>query len=170
MDPRDRIQLGVVGKPHGVRGSFHLDGCIDAAALVAGVALQIGEREFTVAARKGLDSRPILTLAELDGREAAAELRGLPVTANRGDLTPLAPGEWYADDLVGLPVIGRSGAALGNVKRITNLPSVDVLEVATASGELLQVPMVRDAIVSIDPTTGVVVDDQFLALDQPTQP
>ncbi len=163
MKPEDRIQIGVVGKPHGVRGAFHLDGCIDAPALRAGLQLMLGETAFTLATRGGTDARPLLTLENLTDRDAAAELRGLAVTARRGDLTPLGPGEWYADDLVGLVVRSRAGDELGRVERMTNLPSVDVLEVAGRDGQLL-VPMVADAIVSIEPADAVVVDVDFLDL------
>ncbi len=164
MKPEDRIQIGVVGKPHGVRGGFHLDGCIDAPALVPGLALQIGKQGFELASRGGTDKRPIVALRGIDDRDAIAEFRGEPVTAARGDLTPLADGEWYADDLVGLPVEDRRGRALGLVQRLTNLPSVDVLEVGSGEDAALQVPMVRDAIVSIDAERGVVVDAEFLDL------
>jgi 16S rRNA processing protein RimM len=165
MQPDDRIQIGVVGKPHGVRGAFHLDGCVDAQALVPGFELMIDRAPYTVAARGGMDARPLVTLAGVSGRDAIAALRGLPVTARRGDLTPLAGDEWFADDLVGLVVSGRDGREVGTVERLVNLPSVDVLEVRGAAGELLMVPMVRDAIVSIEPeAAGVVVDDHFLDL------
>lgn len=164
MQPDDRIQIGVVGKPHGVRGAFHLDGCVDAAALIPGFSLRIGDGEYTVAARGGMDARPLVTLAEVSGRDAIAELRGQAVTARRADLTPLEEGEWYADDLVGLAVRDRDGRTLGTVERLTNLPSVDVLEVRPDSGEPLMVPMIRDAIISISPADGVVVDAGFLDL------
>lgn len=165
MQPDDRIQIGVVGKPHGVRGGFYLDGSVDAPALVPGLKLRLGESEFTVASRGGTDARPLLTLAEISGRDAINALRGSPVTAARGDLTPLREGEWFADDLVGLSVSARDGSVLGKVTRLTNLPSVDVLEVDPVDGEQLFIPMIKDAIVSISPAEGaVVVDAEFLGL------
>lgn len=165
MKPEDRIQIGVVGKPHGVRGAFHLDGCIDAPALTPGLKVEIGGSTFELLTRGGVDKRPILTFAGVDGRDAAAALRGEAVTAARSDLTPLAEGEWFADDLVGLAVVDRSGSELGRVARMTNLPSVDVLEVASPEGATILVPMLKDAIVSIEPERGtVVVDSDFLDL------
>ncbi|MFT4049919.1 MAG: ribosome maturation factor RimM [Solirubrobacterales bacterium] len=165
MQPDDRIQIGVVGKPHGVRGGFHLDGCIDAPALVPGLALRLGGDEYEVASRGGVDSRPLLSLVGIGDRDAIAALRGAVVTARRADLTPLAEGEWFADDLVGLAVVSTAGVALGSVVRMTNLPSVDVLEVKSAEGETLMIPMISDAIASIDPDgAGVSVDAEFLNL------
>jgi 16S rRNA processing protein RimM len=165
MDPQDRIQIGVVGKPHGVRGGFYLDGPVDAEALKPGLALQLGDAPFTLASRGGTDARPLLNLNEIGDRDAIVTYRGAPVTAQRGDLTPLGEGEWFADDLIGLNVVSANGDALGVVKRLANLPSVDVLEVSAPEGEQLQIPMIRDAILSIDPSgDGVVVDAEFLNL------
>jgi 16S rRNA processing protein RimM len=164
MESGDRIQLGVVGKPHGVRGTFHLDGCIDAPALVPGLVLLIGDREFTLTARGGVDERPLVTLEEVNDRAQIALLRGQPVRAARGDLTALASDEWFADDLIGMSVVDEAGNRLGEIVRMVNLPSVDVLEVETTEGSQLQLPMVRDAIIAIEPGTGVTVDAKFLDL------
>lgn len=164
MRPEDRIQIGVVGKPHGVRGAFHLDGCIDAPALVSGLKLRAGDDELTLASRGGTDARPLLTVAEISDRDAIGLLRGRAVTVARGDLTPLEDGEWYADDLIGLKVVDGDGSELGTVTRMNNLPSVDVLEVARTGGEALLVPMVKDAIVRIDPEGEITVNAEFLDL------
>lgn len=165
MQPDDRIQIGVVGKPHGVRGGFYLDGSVDAPALVVGLKLRLGEAEYTVASRGGTDARPLLSLAEISDRDEINALRGTAVTAARRDLTPLEEGEWFADDLVGLEVTDREGRLHGKVTRMTNLPSVDVLEVDPVEGEMLFIPMIKDAIVSISPADGkVVVDAEFLDL------
>jgi 16S rRNA processing protein RimM len=165
MDPQDRIQIGVVGKPHGVRGGFYLDGPVDPPALVAGLAIFVGDVTLTLASRGGTDKRPILNVNEISSKEAIAELRGQDAYAARGDLTPLGEGEWFADDLIGLAVVNASGRELGKVTRMNNLPSNDVLDVAGVDGELLLIPMIRDAILSIDPAgVGVTVDAEFLGI------
>lgn len=165
LNPQDRIQIGVVGKPHGVRGGFYMDGPVDPPALVAGLEVHIGDAVYTLASRGGTDKRPLLNLNEIGSKEAIAELRGEMVRAARSDLTPLGEGEWFADDLIGLAVVDSAGRALGEVTRMNNYPSADVLEVALGDGEQLLLPMIRDAIVSIDPDgSGVTVDSDFLGL------
>lgn len=164
MKPEDRILIGVVGKPHGVRGGFYLEGCVDAPALRPGLEVWIADSRHTVVSRGGTDDRPIVSLDEIGDRDQVAGLRGSAIRAARQDLTPLAEGEWFADDLIGLPVAGRGGEALGEVTRLVKLPSVDVLEVRPAEGADLMIPMVRDAIVSIDLEAGITVDGSFLDL------
>lgn len=166
MDAQDQIEIGVVGRPHGVRGGFYVERSIDGEALTPGFRVSLGDREFTVRSRAGTLQRPILQLEGLDDRDAAKALRGRPLLAPRGELTPLADGEFYAADLEGLVVRTRAGTELGRVRAVANLPSVDVLEVEAGDGdgEPLQVPMVRDAIVAIEPGDGVTVDEEFLGI------
>lgn len=164
MEPDDRIQIGVVGKPHGVRGAFHLEGSIDCKALDAGVSLRIAGVDYRPAGRRGTEARPIVELVGVDDRDAIAALRGEPVTARRADLTPLAESEWYAVDLIGLTVRDREGKSLGTIARLLNLPSVDVVEVKPDAGDPLIIPLVADAIVAIDPSDAVIVDSTFLNL------
>ena len=68
-----------VGRPHGLDGSFHVD-----APLEEGQTVTIGEREFTVAERKGTDSRPIIRLEGIEDRDAAEALRGETLTPVNG--------------------------------------------------------------------------------------
>lgn len=165
-DASDLIRIGNVGKPHGVRGAFLVHGAIDAAAMRPGFEMRVGERTLKVVSRAGTDERPIVQVEGVGDRDAAAELRGETLFARRGDLTPLAEGEWYASDLEGMTVRTVDGDAVGEVTRLSNLPSVDVLEVAQAEGgEPLLVPMIADAIVTIDAEQRtIVVNAEFLDL------
>lgn len=162
----DLVRVGSVGKPHGVRGGFYVDGAIDPAALVPGFELLVGGRTFRVASRAGADARPILTLEGVTDRDAAVALRGGEITAERCALTPLGEGEWFASDLEGMEVHSLAGDPLGVVKRLINMPSVDVLEIAVAGGgDDLLIPMIGDAIISIDgEARAVTVNAGFLNL------
>ncbi len=165
VDQADLIEIGRIGKPHGVRGGFYLEGSIDAPALVAGLELVVDGSSFSLASRGGTDDRPLIALTEISDREEIGRMRGMPVFARRENLTPLGDGEWYAKDLVGLVVVSADGDQLGVVDRLVNAPSVDLLAVSPAEGEELLVPMVEDAILSIDPAAGrVTVDVEFLDL------
>jgi 16S rRNA processing protein RimM len=166
LSPDDLIDIGVIGKPHGVRGGFYLDGAIDGPAMKPGFEVLIGDRQYAIESRGGMDSRPILSFVGVDSRESAEALRGEQVVAPRGALTPLADGEWYAQDLAALRVVTGGGEELGIVTRLTNAPSVDFLEVVRADGSQLLLPMVRDAIVRIDVEAGqILVNHEFLDLD-----
>jgi 16S rRNA processing protein RimM len=77
-------------------------------------------------------------------REYAEALRGEPLIVDAADLPPLGEDEYWAHELEGCAVVDGD-REVGVVARMIALPSCEALEV----GELL-IPMVRDAIRSID--------------------
>ena len=83
-----------------------------------------------------------MRLAGCTTREHAEALRGSSLEVPRE--TPLDEGEFWARDLVGCTVVDGA-REVGVVTRMIALPSCEALEV----GDLL-IPMVRDAIRSID--------------------
>jgi 16S rRNA processing protein RimM len=153
---------GRVGRPHGLDGSFYV---LDArgALLATGVRVRIAGREADVVRRAGTDERPIVRLDGVEGRDAAEELRGLELLVPRSAAPPLEEDEWWAEDLVGCRVVDGD-RELGLVARLLPLPSCEALEVdAAGPGEPFLVPLVRDAVRSVDVEAKVVdVDVAFL--------
>jgi ribosomal 30S subunit maturation factor RimM len=95
-------------------------------------------------------------LTGIGDRESAAALNGEPLLVDVPD-EPLGEDEWRVDDLVGLRVEG-----IGEVVRVLNGPSCDVLEIGP-DGVL--VPLVRDAVRRVDPAAGVIeINREFLGL------
>ena len=71
----------------------------------------------------------------------------------RSDLPPLEEDEFYAFELVGLRVEEEGGRVLGTIKNVLSGAANDNLELD--DGTL--VPMIEDAIRSIDPARGIVL-------------
>jgi len=112
--------------------------------------------------RAGTDERPILRLAGHGEREAAEALRGQDLLVHRAAAPALGDDEWYAEDLQGCRVVDGA-VAVGRVRRMLALPSCEALEVERDGGDDLLVPLVRDAVRSVDVAVGVVdVDLAFL--------
>jgi 16S rRNA processing protein RimM len=154
------LAAGRVGKPHGLDGSFHVTRP-RGALLVQGATVRIGEEEAEIVRRAGTDERPIVRLAGHDGHGAAVALRGRDLFVHRDAMPELGDDEWYAEDLEGCRVVDGA-LAIGRVRRLVALPSCEVLEVER-DGEDLLVPLVRDAVRSVDVDAGVVdVDLAFL--------
>ena len=142
------VTAGRVGKPHGLDGSFYVDGATH--PLPEGTALVLGDRTLEVERRAGTDERPLVRLAGVaDPRPLRGEL--LLVEAELGE------DEWLAADLVGCMVPGR-----GRVARVMDGPSCSVLELE--DGTL--VPFVSDVIRSVDvgaPDGGeILINEDFL--------
>ena len=156
------LNAGRVGRPHGLDGSFHVTrprGVL----LKLGGAVRIGEDVHEIVRRAGTEERPILRLRGVDDRAGAEALREADLLVERAAAPPLPEGEYWSEDLEGCAVVTPDGRELGVVAAMRALPSCEVLEV----GDLL-VPMVGDAVVSIDlDARRIVVDPEFLGVEQP---
>jgi 16S rRNA processing protein RimM len=169
---RQRVQwlaAGRVGRPHGLDGSFHVTRP-RGALLALGATVRVGDAEAEIVRRAGTDERPILRLAGHDGSAAAEALRGHDLLVHRAAAPALDDDEWYAEDLEGCRVVDGT-AAVGEVRRLVALPSCEALEVQRINGADLLVPLVRDAVRSVDVRAGVVdVDLEFLGEAESTAP
>jgi 16S rRNA processing protein RimM len=112
-----------------------------------GVVL-VGGEERRIVRRAGTAEKPILRLDGSLSREDAEALRGVELRVPLGDVA-LEEGEYWAHDLEGCAVVDGS-VSVGFVRRMSALPSCEVLEVDRPDGSELLVPLVRDAVRSID--------------------
>lgn len=155
----DLLSAGRVGRPHGLDGSFHLTRPRPL-LLPLGGTVRVADTAREIERRAGTDERPILRLQGIEDRAGAEALRGEELLVARADAPALPAGEYWAEDLEGCLVMTDDGRELGPVEGLRALPSCEVLEV----GELL-VPMVGDAVLSVDTTARrIVVSARFLGL------
>jgi 16S rRNA processing protein RimM len=133
------VSAGRVGRPHGLDGSFHVT---RPGEFAAGGTVWVDGAPRTIERLAGTRDKPIVRLAGCSSREHAEALRGLTLEVPRHET--LAEDEFWASDLAGCVVIDGD-REVGVVARMIALPSCEALEV----GDLL-IPMVRDAIRSID--------------------
>jgi 16S rRNA processing protein RimM len=155
------LAAGRVGRPHGLDGSFHVTRP-RGALLALGAVVRVGDAEAEIVRRAGTEERPILRLAGHEDRAAAEALRGSDLLVDRGAAPALGEDEWYAEDLEGCRVVDGS-VDVGRVRRLLALPSCEALEVERDGHGDLIVPLVRDAVRSVDVADGVVdVDLAFL--------
>lgn len=143
------ILAGVIGRAHGLDGSFYLNRATPH-LLSVGTTVTVEGRSLQVVRRAGLPGRPIVRLDGVENRAAADALRGMEVTVETDDVPSLGEGEWWAHDLEGCGVYDGP-RRVGQVIRLLALPSCEVLEVRRESDpQPLLVPMVRDAVRSIE--------------------
>jgi len=105
----------------------------------------------------------IARIAEVNDRNAAEALRGTELTVPRSALPPLAEGEYYHADLLGLPAISTDGEALGTVVAIDNFGAGDVIEIERPDKKRFMVPMNADAVPEWD-AERMVVATQFVSV------
>ena len=152
------MTAGRVGRAHGLDGSFYVESVAE--PLETGAEVTVAGRAARVERRAGTDARPIVRLSGVDDRSAAEALRGERILVAGGDL---AEGEYLSADLVGCSVPG-----VGEVRRVVQAPSCDLLEVGE-DGVLI--PFVSDAVKHVDTDARVIeVDAAFLGLNPQSEP
>ena len=157
----DWLPAGRIGRPHGLDGSFKVTRPRPE-LLRLGAKVRVGDRETEVVRLSGTDELPIVRLTGIGTREAALALRGADLLCPRAEVPELGPDEWFAEDLEGGRVVDGE-REVGVVRELVGLPSVEVLEVERPGAPDLLVPMVRDAIRSVDVAARVIdVDLAFL--------
>ncbi|MBA2349101.1 MAG: 16S rRNA processing protein RimM [Solirubrobacterales bacterium] len=161
MTEPEWLVAGRVGRPHGLDGSFHLtQGRPE--RLSDEHPVRIGERETSLERLAGTADRPIVRLALAHNREELAPLRGQELLVPRAAIPPLEEDEWYATDLEGLRV-SDGERPVGVVRTLLALPSCEVLEVERDGDGDLLVPLVSDAVRSVDLEAGSIdIDLAFL--------
>lgn len=149
------VTLAVVTGAHGVTGEVRLK------LFGEGVAALKRYRAFNdsqLTPKKIRDDGKggaIARFAEVSDRNAAEALRGTELKVPRSAMPPLAEGEYYHADLIGLAVVTDEGMAVGTVVAVENFGAGDVLEIekpATEDGKRVRfmVPMTPAAIPTWD--------------------
>ena len=143
-----RVQIGKVGKPHGIDGAFFVEQpSTDPRWFKTGARLWVGNEELEVViARRGSGRRPVIRLE----REVA---RGMPLEVPLEALPPTGEGEYYTFQLVGLEVVEEGGRTLGRVATVE--PGVANDALALDSGRLL--PLVEACVRDIDLEAGRII-------------
>jgi 16S rRNA processing protein RimM len=159
--PARLLRAGFVGAPHGLDGSFHV-AVGNHNLLELGGRVMVAGSSRLITRRAGHDRRIILALEGCEDRDAVAALRGSELLVDRSVAPELGAEEWWAEDLEGCTV-HDAGTPVGTVRRLVALPSCEVLEVTRpGSGDLL-VPLVGDAVRSVDIERGEIdIDLAFL--------
>ncbi|MGN6496268.1 MAG: ribosome maturation factor RimM [Tsuneonella sp.] len=98
----------------------------------------------------------IARFAEVSDRSAAERLRGTQLTVPRSAMPPLAEGEYYHADLIGLAAVSDAGDPLGTVVAVENYGAGDILEIEGADCKRQMIPMRPDAVLRWDRDRAVI--------------
>jgi 16S rRNA processing protein RimM len=158
------MSAGRVGRPHGLDGSFYVTGARPR-LLAVGTVVALGEKATEIVRRRGTDRRPIVHVRGIEDRGGAEAARGLELMVKSADAPMLEEGEWWASELEGCEVFDGA-RRVGVVAKLLELPSCEALQVTVSekTAEELLVPMVHDAVRSVDiAARRIDIDMSFLA-------
>lgn len=155
----DRIAIGRIIKPHGLKGEVVVDLLSDVPnRLAPDVTVWVDGIERAIAAARPHQGRVLVTFTGVPDRTAAEGLRGATIEAEPIDLSD---GETYwAHELLGATVTGPDGEPVGTVSGLIDMPAAagyDLLEVTTPEGTTFLLPAADELVEAIETDDGLVL-------------
>ncbi|PTQ07502.1 16S rRNA processing protein RimM [Sphingomonas oleivorans] len=152
------VTLAVIIGAHGVRGEVRLKLFTeDVSGLEAHQSFNGGT--LTLKSVRDGSNGAIARFAEIADRTAAERLRGTELAVPRSALPPLAEGEYYHADLIGLRCVTDDGQEIGTAVAVENFGAGDILEIEKPDAKRFMVPIA--VAVTIEPER-LVVDAAFV--------
>lgn len=161
--PESRIQLGVIGRAHGVRGLVKVTShTADPSDLTAYGPLSDAEGRLYVLRWKGDGIAEVSRLLEgkevrVADRTAAEKLTNTRLFIDRSALPAADEGEFYVSDLIGLRAIGPDGRDLGIVETVHDYGAGASLEISQSGRPSLIIPFTAVCVPAVDLAGGRVI-------------
>ena len=160
-DPERWVAVGVIGRPHALGGAFlvrpltrtiddFLDAPFEQIYLRARGQVRGPFRIEKLSLHKGY---PLMQMEGVSDRSAVEAIRGGELLIPEEERWELPEGQFYEDELIGLPVFDeRSGRELGAVLRTAEGPAHDYLVTAHPDDPRrdLMIPKVPEFVLGID--------------------
>ena len=151
--PESLLEVGRIGRAHGVRGAVYVALSTDRAERVEpGSRLHDGQQWLVVeSSRPQPANRWVVQFEGVGDRNAAEKLTGRILSAE-----PLADGGLGVHELIGARVVDAGGVDRGACVAVIDNPAHDILELDT--GALVPATFIvsaEDGVVTIDPPPGL---------------
>ncbi|WP_144299468.1 ribosome maturation factor RimM [Elioraea rosea] len=147
-----RVLMGVIGRPHGVRGLVRVQSFTAEPTDIAAYGPLWDEaagRNFLLSVVTP-GEMPVVRIDGVADREAAARLTGTKLYVERAVLPETEEDEYYLADLVGCEAVDVSGAPVGRVAAVHDHGAGAFLEIPREAGPALLLPFTRAAVPVVD--------------------
>ena len=163
------LAVGLLKKPHGVKGDVLVLPLTDAPEKMfrPGRVLALLDRQgrptgetLTVERSRSYHRAWLLHFAGIEERTALEAVRERALGITVGEARPLAPGEFYMHELIGLTVVLKDKTPVGTVREVFEAPQSWLLSVAREDGGKDHlVPFVAGVVRRVDRGAQTVVID-----------
>ena len=170
IENSELITIGVVVKPHGVRGELdifpHTDNSRRFYQLtrVFLTSVDSGCCPYVVEKVRLLPRGILIKLKGVDNLDQAEKFRGCEIQIPRDECVKLPKGHYYIFEVIDLTVYDTRGERIGTVVDVYSLPANDVLVVQTASQKEILMPVVRQVVKKVDLSKGEIIVEPIAGL------
>jgi 16S rRNA processing protein RimM len=153
--PEDRVVIGRVVKPHGLRGEVVVEMLTDFPERFSeGLRVRLSgdaheARDVRIVGVRPHQGRVLLTLEEISDVSTAETLRNAELSVSAADVAPRPPGYVYHWEVEGAEVFDASGRPLGRVAELSDVGGRPLLVLETPAGRR-DVPFASPIVVSVD--------------------
>jgi 16S rRNA processing protein RimM len=150
----DKLAIGVVRRPHGVRGLMRIMSLSGEYAHFfnlkkVGLSKNGREIEFTVESCRQSGAELLIKLSGIDNPEEAKKYSSWEIRVPRELACPLRAGQFYISDLCGCDLYLK-GIKAGTVRSVIEIANNDMLEIVDGEGRTFLVPFVNEHIGNVD--------------------
>jgi len=149
----DFILVGIVRRPHGVKGELLVSLETDfPERLAKGARLYLGDehRVVTIRSRRQHADGLLLAFEEFRDKPAVERLHNVSVYSKVDELPELPAGRYYQYQLIGLHVVEENGEGIGTLTQIFNTGANDIYVVRDHGGKEILLPAISDVIRRIE--------------------
>lgn len=157
----DRFQIGVITKPHGLRGEVKVFPTTDEPERfldLEEVILDTGreEKRLKIRSVKFFKNFVILGFEGVDRVEDVERLSRASLQIERDQALPLGEREFFIPDLIGLTVINEEGEKVGILEDVMQTGANDVYIAKTPDGKELLLPAISDCVKEVSLEKGTM--------------
>ena len=169
------LTVGHINKPHGTKGELFVWPLTDypESVYAPGVLLRLGSEDaiepdlslppLSVAGVRPFKRGYLVSFVGVADRDGAEALRGAYLFKAAQELEPLAEGEVFYHQLLGMSVVTVDGVEVGDIMEVYELRPAHMLEVR-GDGREIMVPFLKDIVVQVDTADGRMVIDPPIGL------
>jgi len=149
----DFILVGVVRRPHGVKGELLVSLETDfPERLIKGAKFYLSEDHtpITIRSRRPHGDGLLLAFEEFPDEPSVLRFHNVPLYSRVAEMPELPAGKFYQHQLLGLQVVEENGEIVGKLAQIFNTGSNDVYVVRNHEGIEILLPAISDVIKRIE--------------------
>ena len=158
----DRLRVGVITSPHGVRGEVNVFPTTDDVHRfedLKKVYIDLGKEQklCEIESVKYFKNMVILKFTGINDRNIVEGFRSKDLYIDREDAVPLEEGEYFICDLIGFDVVTDEGVTLGKLKDVLTSSANDVYVVDLGEGKEVLIPAIKQCILDTDTDEGRIL-------------
>jgi len=155
------LRVGVISSTHGVRGEVKVYPTTDDVnrfKSLKNVILDTGREhmDLEIQGVKFFKNMVILKFKGYDSIDDIEKYKGKDLLITRDQAVELGPDENFIVDLIGLRVVTEDGEEFGTLTDVIKTGANDVYEVKTAEGKEVLLPAIKECVLNVDLTEGIV--------------